>query len=245
MRLYDVPFSFPKAANHLKLAGVMSFAQSQSPSPDRAKVAAHELASQLAARLCHDFMSPTSAMVSGLDLLDDPTAKDMRDDAMDLIATSARKLVDLLSFSRVAFGSAAGAEAFDTNELGKLARGIYAHVRAELDWAVEPQSIAKPAARIALNLAQLAAGALPLGGVARLELKRDRGVMRLAVAARGPKARLHAEVAQGLAGEPLSEGLGGRWVQAYYLWSLTTGTGGRIEARPAEGVVDFVAKLPA
>lgn len=224
----------------------MSFVDSHSPAPPgRAKVAAHELASQLAARLCHDFMSPASALVSGLDLLDDPTAKDMRDDAMGLIASSARKLIDLLSFSRVAFGSAAGAEAFDTGELGVLARGIYAHVRAELDWAIAPQSIAKPAARIILNLAQLAAGALPLGGVARLELKTERGVVRLSVQARGAKARLHAEVARGLAGEPLDEGLGGRWVQAYYLWALATSVGGVIEARPAEAAVDFIAKLPA
>ena len=42
------------------------------------------------------------------DLLDDPAAKDMRDEAMDLIASSARKLVDQLPFARVAFGSVAG-----------------------------------------------------------------------------------------------------------------------------------------
>src|SRR5579875_1322954 len=99
-------------------------------------VGAAELASQLSARLCHDFVSPASAIVSGLDLLDDPTAADMRDDAMNLIATSARKLVDLLAFSRVAFGSSASAESFDTRELERLTRGVYAHVRPDLVWEV-------------------------------------------------------------------------------------------------------------
>jgi phosphoribosylformimino-5-aminoimidazole carboxamide ribonucleotide (ProFAR) isomerase len=54
-----------------------------------------ELASLIAAKLCHDFISPSGAIVSGLDLLNDPTAQDMRDDAMNLITDSARKMVAL------------------------------------------------------------------------------------------------------------------------------------------------------
>ncbi|MEJ0066881.1 MAG: hypothetical protein WDM85_16840 [Caulobacteraceae bacterium] len=87
---------------------------SQSPAP----VAPEELAARLASKLCHDFISPAGAIVSGLDLLDDPAAKDMRDEAMDLIATSARKLVDQLSFARLAFGAASGVALFDCTEDG-------------------------------------------------------------------------------------------------------------------------------
>ena len=210
-----------------------------------AVAAPYELAATLAARLCHDFISPASAIVSGLDLLDDPTAKDMRDDAMGLINTSARKLVDLLSFARVAFGVAAGAEAFDSAELERLAKGVYAHARPELDWAIEPQTVEKAPARALLNLAQLAATALPLGGVARIELSRPRGGTRISILARGPKARLHAEVAAGVAGQPLGEGLSGRWVQAYYLYALMSAAGGRLAARSEEGFVHFQAALPA
>ena len=75
-----------------------------------------ELAARLAAKLCHDFVSPAGAIVSGLDLLDDPTAKDMRDEAMQLIASSARKLTDLLAFARVAFGSTAVQVSFESCE---------------------------------------------------------------------------------------------------------------------------------
>ena len=63
-----------------------------------------ELAAFIAGKLCHDFISPAGAIMSGLDLLEDPTAQDMRDDAMGLITQSSKKLVDLLQFSRVAFG---------------------------------------------------------------------------------------------------------------------------------------------
>jgi histidine phosphotransferase ChpT len=213
--------------------------------PPSVDVPADELAARLAARLCHDFISPASAIVSGLDLLDDPTAKDMRDDAMDLIATSARKLVDLLSFARVAFGAAAGAEAFDTTELEKLAQSVFAHVRADLDWAIEPQALAKPAARALLNLAQLAGGALPMGGVARASLERTGGRLVLTVVATGGRVRLHDEVRGGLAGEPLGDGLGGRWVQAYYLHALARTAGGAAAARASDEQVVFTVDLPA
>ena len=143
--------------------------------PAASELCLEELAARLAARLCHDFISPASAIVSGLDLLDDPTAKDMREEAMDLIASSARKLGDMLQFARVAFGASAQAESFDSAELERLAKGVYAHVRAELDWKIESQTFAKPAARALLNLVQLCAGALPIGGIARAEARTEAG----------------------------------------------------------------------
>ncbi|HUZ13141.1 MAG TPA: histidine phosphotransferase family protein [Caulobacteraceae bacterium] len=212
--------------------------------PALAVVAADELAARLAARLCHDCISPASAIVSGLDLLEDPDAKDMRQDAMNLIAASARKLVALLAFSRVAFGASAGAEDFGTAELERLAQGIFAHVRAELAWAIEPQALARTAARALLNLAQLAAGALPTGGTATAVLQRRPGRVALAVEARGPRARLHEEVRAGLAGEPLGEGPGGRWVQAYYLRVLVAAAGGTVAATAGEEIVTLGADLP-
>ena len=220
-----------------------SAARALPPPPE--PVGADELAARLAARLCHDLISPASAIVSGLDLLDDPTAKDMRDDAMDLIATSARKLVDLLAFSRVAFGAAAGAEAFDTAELERLAQSIFAHARAELAWMIEPRALAKPAARALLNLAQLAAGALPMGGVARATVQETGGRLTLSLEGRGPKARLHEEVRAGLAGEALGEGLGGRWVQAYYLHALVRAADGVTGAQVEDEAVTLTATLPA
>src|SRR5437762_10113445 len=136
---------FSKCSHHRKVRGMTEIA-----APD-ASVApplrAAEFAAFLAARMCHDFISPASAIVSGLDLLDDPSAQDMREEAMGLIATSARKLADLLSFSRVAFGASASAETFDVRELERLAQGVFAHMRAELEWRVEPAAVNKPAAR--------------------------------------------------------------------------------------------------
>lgn len=203
-----------------------------------------ELAAFLAARMCHDFISPASAIVSGLDLLDDPSAQDMREEAMGLIATSARKLTDLLQFSRVAFGASASAETFDARELEKLARGVFGHMRAELEWLVEAPAVNKPAARALLNLAQMAGAALPTGGVARVRAVQEGASLAIAADAGGPRAKLRPEVLRGLRGEPLGEGLHGHWVQAYYLHLFLADAGGRVFADVNEERVVFAATVP-
>jgi len=215
------------------------------PAPTSGAVTAEELAARLASKLCHDFISPAGAIVSGLDLLEDPSAKDMRDDAMELINASARKLVDHLAFARVAFGAAAGVAMFDCAELQRLTQGVYAHVRADLDWSVLAPSVPKAPAQALVNIAQLAAGALPLGGTARVELTQDGEGYLITAVARGPKPRLHAEIAGGLAGAPLGDGLSGRWVQAYYVHALAAAAGGRLEASADEEQVTITARLPA
>ncbi len=213
--------------------------------PGAPPVSAEELAAKLAARLCHDFMSPASGIISGLDLLDDPSAKDMRDEAMDLIASSARKLVDLLTFARVAFGAYASAESFDSRELEGLSTGVFAHVRPQLEWAVEAPQLPKAAARALLNLMQISAGALATGGLARVTTSQADGRITVLVEAKGARVRLHPDVAAGLAGQPLSEGLAGRWVQAYYLHALTAAAGGSVSVEPGEEQITFRAVVPA
>lgn len=204
-----------------------------------------ELTAFLAARMCHDFISPASAIVSGLDLLDDPSAQDMREEAMGLIASSAKKLADLLAFSRVAFGASASAETFDVRDLDRLAQGVFAHMRAELEWAVTPESVNKPAARTLLNLAQMAGAALPTGGTARVRAIQEGGSLAIAVEATGPRARLRPEVLAGLLGQPPGEGLPGHWVQAYYVHLFIGDAGGRVFADVQEERVVFAATLPA
>ena len=207
-------------------------------------VRAAELAAYLAARMCHDFISPASAIVSGLDLLEDPAAQDMREDAMDLIGASARKLSDLLQFNRVAFGASATAETFDARELERLAQGVFATMRADLDWQVEPAGVNKPAARALLNLAQMAGAALPTGGTVRVGAVEQSGSLAITLQASGPKSRLRTEVLGGLRGEGPGEGLHGHWVQAYYVHLFVSDAGGRVSGEIGEECVTFAATIP-
>ena len=189
-------------------------------------------------------ISPVSAIVSGLDLLEDPSAQDMRDDALNLINQSARKLANALSFARVAYGSSASAETFDPGELEVLTRGVFSHVRSQLDWAVQCERLDKPSARALLNLAQLGATALPTGGVARLTVANTADETVILLEARGARARLRPEAQAGLRGEGMTEGLPGQWVQPYYLFTLVADAGGRLESTLGEDSVVVAARLP-
>jgi histidine phosphotransferase ChpT len=204
-----------------------------------------EIAAYLAARMCHDFISPASAIASGLDLLEDPSAQDMREEAMGLITASSKKLADLLAFCRVAFGASASAETFDVRELHKLAQGVFDHMRAELSWTVETPAVNKPAARTLLNLAQMAGAALPTGGTAKVQAVQEGAQLAIALEASGPRARLRPEVLAGLQGQPLGDGLHGHWVQAYYVHLFVGDAGGRVFADVQEERVVFAATLPA
>jgi len=204
-----------------------------------------DLAAFIAGKLCHDFISPSGAIVSGLDLLKDPSAQDMREDAMALIEASAGKLVALVHFARVAFGAATTSERFDPAQLESLAQGVFASVRAELDWACEAPSLGKPQARALLNLAQVAGGALAHGGVATVRVRPEGDELVMEAVAAGPRARLKPETIAGLKGEPLSEGLAGQWVQPYWLARTVSDAGGRLAFDVAEERVEIRVRMPA
>ena len=210
-----------------------------------APVTPGELAAFLAARMCHDYISPAGAIMSGLDLLEDPSAQDMREEAMTLIASSAKKLVDLLSFDRVALGASAAAESFGADQLETLAVGVSTHGRAQLVWNCGPRSLPKPAARAMLNLVQIGLGALPTGGTATLTAVEADGGLVLSIDCVGARARLRPAVIDGLQGRRLEEGLAGLWVQAYYLHDLVVAAGGTLEHEVFGERVMLTVKLPA
>jgi len=204
-----------------------------------------ELASLIAAKLCHDFISPSGAIVSGLDLLNDPTAQDMRDDALSLITDSARKMVALVQFCRVAFGAATTSERFTGAELKGLVDAVVDGGRATLDWHLDDGDLAKVQARTLVNLAYLTIAALPSGGVATVSSRRETGALVITGVAQGARARLKPEATAGLAGEPLTEGLAGQWVQPYWLWLTVQQAGGTLDVRVGDGEVALTARMPS
>ena len=209
-----------------------------SPHPD-----GQALAALIAGSLCHDFISPAGAITSGLDLLKDPTAQDMRDDAMGLIEASARKMVALVAFARVAFGAATSAERFSGAELGELVSGLTEGGRATLEWAVAETTYSKAQSRALVNLAYLTMAALPSGGVATIATRTDGGLV-IEGRAEGARARLKGEAVAGLAGLPLSEGLPGQWIQPYWLWLTAHDAGGSLNVETEEGRVVLTAHMP-
>ena len=204
------------------------------------------LASFLAAKLCHDFASPAGAVINGLDMMRDPDNQDMREDFMVLVETSAKKLLAMVHFARVAFGAATSAESFSSEEVEVLAQTAFEGIRPNLEWTSGIERFSKPQARAALNLAQIAGGALATGGLVKLAVTpTGDGRLTLEADAQGPRARLKQEVSTGLSGQILTEGLAGQWTQPYWLFTTVSEAGGAISTDIAEERVAIRITMPA
>ena len=202
-----------------------------------------ELAAYLAARMCHDFISPASAIVSGLDLLEDPTAQDMREDAMGLISASARKLADLLAFTRVAFGASASAQTFDPRELETLARGVFGHMRAAADLVGGGAKRAQAGGpRDPEPRPDGRRGAAHRRRLHACGPSQDGGAIAISSRPQARAPRLRAEVLAGLQGEGPGDGLHGHWVQARYVNLFVGDAGGRVSADVGEERVTLSAR---
>ena len=217
----------------------MTDTASTSPLPD-----GQALAALVAGKLCHDFISPAGAISSGLDLLKDPTAQDMRDDAMSLIEASAKKMVALVAFARVAFGASNSAERFSGAELGELVTSLSEGGRATLEWRADGGDYSRAQARALVNLGWLTLAALPSGGAAVISTRRDGGALEITGLAEGARARLKPEAVAGLAGRPLAEGLQGQWIQPYWLWLTAHDAGGSLDVLAEEGRVSLTVHMP-
>lgn len=216
------------------------------PGPDPEALSDLELATFVVGKLCHDVVSPAGAIVSGLDLLNDPGAQDMREDAIGLIQSSADKLVALVHFARVAFGAATSSERFDPAQLETLAQGVFQSLRAELSWDCRVESLGKPQARVALNLAQIAGGMLAHGGTATVTIApSEPGWLSLTGLAQGQRVRLKTEAELGLKGQRLTEGLAGQWIQPFWLARSVAEAGGTLSVETGEDQICVRITLPA
>lgn len=215
------------------------------PAPSVLEMHPHDLATQLVGKLCHDFISPAGAIMSGLDLLEDPSAQDMRQEALNLITASAKKMLTLVHFARVAYGAASTSEAFSGAQLEKILSDVFSTLRAELDFAIPADMLfQKPAARTLLNLGLLASNSLPTGGKATLTAVTDDKGLTLTADAAGPRARLKAEAIEGLKGLPLGDGLNGQWIQPHWLWSTVNEAGGTLDFTAETDHLVLTVKLP-
>lgn len=160
-----------------------------------------QLTQMLCARVCHDMVSPLSAINSGLELLSESTSSE-NTEIIDLIAHSARAATRRLIMMRAAFGSGAGVSSLD--DLAELAaQGIDAQ-KFKLSWSFPPQCLAHHPdlhnwARLSINLLMLAAECAPYGGaIGIVAVPGDR--FQMAFSLETPTVVVHEEVRETLQG---------------------------------------------
>ena len=174
------------------------------------------IAELLAARLCHELVSPIGAINNGVELLEDDP--DFAADAAGLIGQSAIQATRRLQFYRIAYGSTAPISA----DLGrKAALDLFAGGKIACDW---PEAPPVADAKLTCNLLLVAAEALPRGG--RLTVVASD---RLEIRAEGEGARLPPHLPDALSGGLAATAVDARSVQSAFTGALARRGGLRPE----------------
>jgi histidine phosphotransferase ChpT len=129
-----------------------------------------DLAALLCSRVCHDLISPASAIVNGLEVLEEAKDAETREFALALIKKSAGQATARLQFCRLAFGAAgsAGAE-INLGDAETVARGFIEGEKIRLEWKLPRLLAPKNRVKLLLNLLVVATQAIPRGGTLVVE----------------------------------------------------------------------------
>jgi histidine phosphotransferase ChpT len=172
-----------------------------------------DLAALLCSRVCHDLISPTGAIVNGLEVLEDSKDDETRDFALALIKKSAGQAAARLQFCRLAFGAAgsAGAE-INLGDAETVARGFVEDDKTKLAWNVPRALAPKNRVKLLLNLLLVATQAIPRGGELSVEGEASQGFR---ITARGMNARIPQPAERLLAGTGV-DSVDAHAIQPYY-----------------------------
>ena len=187
------------------------------------------IAEAMCSHLCHELISPVTAVNNGLELMGDGNGDPgVGGEALELLRHSAAEASRRLQFYRLAYGLATG---FDGDPgfatVRSLAEALLAGSRVRPEWGEgmnDPaRRVGKGCAKLALNMIALGRDALPRGGVLSVRLTGPGAQSTLAVAAAGPGAALKDDVRAALGAAP--DAIGPRTVQAYLASRQARGLG--------------------
>lgn len=208
------------------------------------------VSSLMCSRLCHDLVGPVGGIVNGVEFLADDDSG-MREQAVGLLADSARKTARRLQYYRLAFGAAgdqAGELAFD--DIKSSIEGYFEDEKIAVAWRAVPEGhgvVPKVVGRLLLNLVILAAEHLPRGGgVTAMMTRDDSGDWLVSAAAKGAGLTARPAIEAALAGQISVEDLDPRNVTAFFAAALAEGAGGslRLISSEAEGI-EIKGVIPA
>ncbi len=206
----------------------------------------------LCSRLCHDLAGSVGAVNAGLELLEEAGAKNggaNGNDALALVARSAKQTARRLGFYRMAFGFGAGrgrvggGDAVGNESLAKardLAAALLDDGRINLNWPEDPElpadkQLGTSGVKLLLNLILLGVDCLPRGGGLGVHFADLSDGVGMAIVASGPGARLKGEYLTVMTRDVPADALTAYNVQAHFAWLLAEDLGAAIEIPETAG----------
>jgi histidine phosphotransferase ChpT len=186
-----------------------------------------DLAALLCSRVCHDLISPTGAIVNGLEVLEEEGSDaETKAFALELIKKSAKTASARLQFCRIAFGAAGSAGAqIDTGDAETMARGFMEDEKTKLTWKLPRSLLPKNRVKLLLNMLVISTGTIPRGGMLTIEPIGEGEAMGFRITATGINARIPQAVPALLAGAPESGTVDAHAIQPFYTGLLARACG--------------------
>ena len=185
-----------------------------------------ELAALLCSRVCHDLISPTGAIVNGLEVLEEDGDEETKKFALDLIKKSARTASARLQFCRIAFGAAGSAGAqVDTGDAETMARGFIEDEKTRLTWNVPRALLPKNRVKLLLNMLVIATQTIPRGGTLTIDAVGEGETTGFRIVAAGLNARIPQHIPLLLEGSSESGAVDAHAIQPFYTGLLARACG--------------------
>ncbi len=201
-----------------------------------------DLAALLCSRVCHDLISPTGAIVNGLEVLEEKESdEETKTFALDLIKKSAKTASARLQFCRLAFGAAGSAGAqIDLGDAQTMGRAFIEDDKTKLTWNLPRLLLPKNRVKLLLNMLIIAGQTIPRGGTLTVEPIGEGESMGFRIAASGLNARIPQAVPALLEGTSESGSIDAHAIQPFYAGLLARACGLKV-ALEAEGEAIIVA----
>jgi len=194
----------------------------------------------MASKLCHDLVSPVSAINNGVELVQE-IGGDVVEEAMKLIGDSAGHASRRLRLFRIAYGRAGSEENLPVKDVRQIAEQYLAGGKVNLTWPddqpIEEIALHKGALKVMLNMIILSEESLAYGGTVSLHAM-AKGC-RFEVA--GRNAQLAPAIEAAFNGTANIEDLTPRSIQAYATGKFASHFGLKLtHAQPATDRLDLI-----
>ena len=185
------------------------------------------VAELLASRLCHDMVSPVSAVKTGVELFSE-FGDDADGETMALISQSAIQASEKLQFFRLAYGSAGtSASGVSVADALALIRSVCGNQRTTIETDALDDQPPPGGIKVMLNGAMLAGDCLPRGGVLRIGCGPEgSNGYTVRIVAQGERAGIDDELSAALSVDADSADLTPKSAHAYYTSVLARGLDG-------------------
>ncbi len=172
----------------------------------------------LSSKLCHDLISPVSAVNNGVELIED-IGGDVVDEAMALIGASAANASRRLRVFRVAYGRAGNEENLPLRDMRQVATQYFTGEKTKLDWAEDIEFPGfeenQGALKVLLNVLLMAEEILAYGGLITLRRLASDDTIGCVIQVKGRQAQLSQSFREAVENTVDIEELTPRTIQSY------------------------------